>query len=135
MPYAVLGDLNGDLFSDALRHIGNVAAEPLAKYNLHSVDDVLNQVLDPLQRLKLQSAELLHEPGKAARSSTHFYGGKGSVLDYVLLSPDFDPNYRWNLAEVIAYSVWDRHLLRPDAEADLEASDHGVVCAEIKVRD
>ncbi|CAM2785447.1 endonuclease/exonuclease/phosphatase family protein [Vibrio rarus] len=67
--------------------------------------------------------------------ATHYYGAKGSVLDYVLLSEEFDRNSAACLYEVSDYQVADAHLVNPIYAIDRMASDHGLVTVTLRARD
>nr|WP_258406002.1 endonuclease/exonuclease/phosphatase family protein [Shewanella acanthi] len=68
------------------------------------------------------------------RSATHYYGPKGSVLDYILLSNEFDARDGASLAQVTDYQTCDRHLVRPEFERDAYSTDHAPIVVEITLR-
>ncbi|MCH1929165.1 endonuclease/exonuclease/phosphatase family protein [Shewanella sp. A25] len=68
------------------------------------------------------------------RSATHYYGPKGSVLDYILLSNEFDARDGASLAQVIDYQTCDRHLVRPEFERDAYSTDHAPIVVELAMR-
>ena len=68
------------------------------------------------------------------RTPTHYYGGGGSVLDYILLSSEFDASYQDSIFQVSAYHTYDRHLINPIFERDGECTDHGVVLVTLTLR-
>ncbi|OBT08532.1 hypothetical protein A9264_04670 [Vibrio sp. UCD-FRSSP16_10] len=78
------------------------------------------------------SALLATEP--CAFIATHYYGAKGSVLDYIMLSDEFDCHSASCLYEVSEYSVLDSHLVNPIYAIDRMASDHGIVTVTVKER-
>lgn len=112
-PLLLAGDLNDELSSALL--------QPLL-------------ALDPQQKplFFLQDSASLAPAGP--RPPTHYYGASGKVLDYLLLSADFDPRHHHSLAEVTAYQVWDRHLVRPDFAMDGYSSDHALVQIRLNLR-
>ncbi|MEZ9904915.1 endonuclease/exonuclease/phosphatase family protein [Vibrio breoganii] len=67
--------------------------------------------------------------------ATHYYGAKGSVLDYIMLSEEFDRNSASCLFEVSHYQVSDSHLVNPIYAIDRMASDHGIVTITLTERD
>ena len=71
---------------------------------------------------------------KVERTPTHYYGGSGSVLDYILLSCEFDASYLDSLFQVSAYDTYDRHLINPIFDRDGESTDHGVVLVTLTLR-
>ena len=112
-PLLLAGDLNDELSSALL--------QPLL-------------AADPTQRpsFVLQDSATLAPAG--ARPATHYYGAVGKVLDYLLLSADFDPCYPHSLAAVCAYQVLDDHLVRPQFAQDGHSSDHALVQVTVRVR-
>ena len=76
----------------------------------------------------------INQNNKVVRSPTHYFGGKGSVLDYILLSCEFDASYHDSLFEVSAYHTYNRHLINPIFERDGESTDHGIVLATLSLR-
>lgn len=68
------------------------------------------------------------------RASTHYFGNTGSVLDYILVSSEFDASQNASLAEVVNYQTFDRHLVRPDYERDNMSTDHAPVMMTLAVR-
>jgi hypothetical protein len=86
-------------------------------------------------QLNLQSSTPLDsDHNNEQRVSTHYYGGKGSVLDYILLSCEFDACYQGSIFELSSYQVYDRHLINPIFDRDGESTDHGVVLTTLKLR-
>ncbi|WP_427979345.1 endonuclease/exonuclease/phosphatase family protein [Agarivorans sp.] len=112
----VMGDFNDDLSQGALQHIFD---PPLPS-------------LEPIEQAwRLHDAYLL-SPNNEARPATHYWGGEGSVIDYILLSGEFSNDYQQQVAEVLAYRCFDRHLTHADYATDSQASDHAAVMVEIK---
>lgn len=68
------------------------------------------------------------------RTPTHYFGAGSSVLDYVLLSCEFDASYHDSLYEVSAYDTYDRHLINPIFDRDGESTDHGIVLITLTLR-
>ncbi|MEI8621451.1 endonuclease/exonuclease/phosphatase family protein [Pseudoalteromonas sp. B129b] len=68
------------------------------------------------------------------RAPTHYYGASSSVLDYILLSCEFDASYLGSFFEVIEYNTYDRHLINPEFERDDLSTDHGIVLVTLKLR-
>ncbi len=68
------------------------------------------------------------------RPPTHYYGASSSVLDYILLSCEFDASYDDSFFEVSNYNTYDRHLINPEYERDDLTTDHGVVLVTLKLR-
>ncbi len=109
LPVMLLGDFNDELSSPLLQ----------ALLQVQRIDDAA---------LQLQDSWLLQSPTESlsdvARPATHYYGAKGSVLDYILLSADFAPRVQrqW---------VVDQHLLQPVFAIDGYSSDHALVTVQL----
>jgi hypothetical protein len=71
---------------------------------------------------------------KMPRAPTHYFGGGGSVLDYILLSCEFDASYHDSLYQVTAHETYDRHLINPIFDRDGESTDHGIVLVTLTLR-
>lgn len=111
LPTVLMGDLNGDLGSDLLTPLLAGADEALQLWDAHD--------------LALYQGD---------RDPTHYWGGRGSVLDHILLSAQFNAGYGQSLAQVDEVVVWDRHLRFNDAKLDRMASDHAPVQVRVSVR-
>ncbi len=68
------------------------------------------------------------------RAPTHYFGASSSVLDYILLSCEFDASYHDSLYQVSDYHTYDRHLINPIFERDGESTDHGIVLVTLTLR-
>lgn len=68
------------------------------------------------------------------RSPTHYYGSSGSVLDYILVSDEFDSHHPGCLADISHYQCIDEHLIRPDYTTDSYSSDHAAVLMTLQLR-
>lgn len=112
-PLLVAGDLNDELSSALLA--------PLLAKDLQTTP-----------ALVLQDSAILAPVGP--RPATHYYGAVGKVLDYLLLSADFDPKYPHSLAAVTDYQVADDHLVRPQFALDGHSSDHAMVQVTVQLR-
>lgn len=113
---------------------GDLASYPLTDaYELY-LKALHSQLLSP------PSTEMSSVPQKEGitekleRPATHYYGNKGSVLDYILLSADFNPSFQGSVAEVIDYQTEDRHLINPSFERDGQSTDHAPVSCTITPR-
>ncbi|KTF15809.1 endonuclease/exonuclease/phosphatase family protein [Pseudoalteromonas sp. H105] len=140
-PLIVMGDFNNSLSDGVLGHLltnrlrfGSVfdSKAYLAKY-------VLNDAWD-LYVKSLANNELDHVDGtrgdetQPTRTPTHYFGANSSVLDYILLSCEFDAGYHNSFYDVVAYSTYDRHLTHPDFETDDQSTDHAVVMVTCGLR-
>lgn len=113
LPTVLLGDLNDELGSPLL--------QPL----------LLSQTAGT-GLFWLQDAAAL--AGETTRTPTHYYGAQGRVLDYVLLSAEFDPRQHVAKGMVSGYQVYDEHLVRPIFTKDGYSSDHAAVIVDLTCR-
>lgn len=101
-------------------------------------DDLQSGFLQPLTMagaaLQLKDSWDLWSDAPQARPATHYYGAKGSVLDYLLMSADFDTLQAHSLAGVSEVHIRDQHLLKPDYQLDAYSSDHAMVTVTIQLR-
>lgn len=132
-PMVLMGDFNNTLndgvlnhlLTNTLRFVSSIDSEAyLAKYCLQDAWDLFQSVMG-------------NETGKAlttSRTPTHYYGSTSLVLDYILLSCEFDASYHDSLYQVSAYNTYDRHLINPIFDRDGESTDHGVVLVTLTLR-
>jgi len=145
-PMVLMGDFNNTLTDGVLNHLlthnlrfvsGIDRDAYLAKYCLH---DSWN-----LFKTALINEQLAIEPSASSenvaentiifdRTPTHYFGGFGSVLDYILLSCEFDASYHDSLYQVSGYHTYDRHLINPSFDRDGESTDHGIVLVTLTLR-
>ncbi|MGB1199167.1 MAG: endonuclease/exonuclease/phosphatase family protein [Thalassotalea sp.] len=147
-PIILMGDFNNTLTDGVLSHllihnlrfVSSIDRDTyLAKYCLNDAwtlfqtaltnDAIENEVIDTVNK-----AEESHQSTLNIRTPTHYFGGKGSVLDYILLSCEFDASYHDSFYQISAYHVYDRHLINPVFDRDGESTDHGVVLATLELR-
>ena len=76
----------------------------------------------------------INQATNTSRPPSHYFGGGGSVLDYILLSCEFDASYHDSLYQVSAHDTYDRHLINPIFDRDGESTDHGVVQVTLTLR-
>ena len=69
------------------------------------------------------------------RKPTHYYGASGSVLDYILMSNEFDCQNSSSLMELSDYTVVDHHLINPSFEHDQFSTDHAIVSVTAHIRE
>ncbi|WP_394203241.1 endonuclease/exonuclease/phosphatase family protein [Shewanella waksmanii] len=127
-PCAVLGDFNDSLHNGVLS-------------TLVSQDSRLKTQLSPNEFIQysLHDAYQLFEANHYARSAidrpaTHYHLNKGNVLDYILLSAEFNSQNDQSLAEVISYQTFDQHLTSPQYDRDSHSSDHAAVSVTCRIR-
>lgn len=100
----------------------------------HSARVNLNLMLDEFESGLHDEDSLPPCPSEWQRAATHYFGNTGSVLDYILVSSEFDASQNASLAEVVNYQTFDRHLVRPDYERDNMSTDHAPVMMTLAVR-
>jgi hypothetical protein len=66
------------------------------------------------------------------RPATHYHFAKGNVLDYILLSQEFQPDSQYSLADVCQYVTLDEHLINPIFDKDQQASDHAFIAVTVQ---
>lgn|GEM_PF-215606 len=74
------------------------------------------------------------KPKLTKRKPTHYFGASSSVLDYILLSCEFDASYHDSLYKVSDYQTYDRHLINPIFDRDGESTDHAIVLVTLSLR-
>ncbi|MCG9697585.1 endonuclease/exonuclease/phosphatase family protein [Shewanella sp. Isolate11] len=127
-PIILMGDFNDTLNSGILASLTSSDSRLKVQWSEADFKDYC-----------LQDAYHLFErsqycPPAIARSPTHYHLNQGSVLDYILLSNEFDPHYDQSMAEVEHYQTYDRHLINPDYECDSHSTDHAPVMISLRVR-
>jgi endonuclease/exonuclease/phosphatase family metal-dependent hydrolase len=68
------------------------------------------------------------------RPPSHYFGASGSVLDYILMSCEFDASYHDSMFEVHQHDTYDQHLINPIYERDSQSTDHGIVMVTLALR-
>jgi len=138
-PMVLMGDFNNSLtdgvlshlLTNTLRFVSNIDRDAyLAKYCLQDAWDLFQKALtnEDSDVLEVNREEV------TPRTPTHYFGGGSSILDYILLSCEFDASYHDSLYQVSAYDTYDRHLINPIFERDGESTDHGVVLVTLMLR-
>ncbi len=148
-PMLLMGDFNNTLADGVLSHLltntlrfaSAIDCEAyLAKYCLNDAWDLFQGALSNEANENYDPNEVddtaleINQNKKIARTPTHYYGGNGSVLDYILMSCEFDTSYHDSLYEVSAYHTYNRHLINPIFDRDGESTDHGIVLATLTLR-
>ena len=149
-PMVLMGDFNEELTSSVLSPLTNRELRfekeglgELANYPLTDAYKLFQQGLQDLFGDKTSDAsadeiaveeERMLAKARASRAPTHYYGAQGNVLDYILLSADFDPSFDNSVAEVCDYHTEDRHLVNPSFERDSQSSDHAPVVCTLRIR-
>lgn len=131
-PVVMMGDLNDSIESATLKLL--VAGRELDRVGTRLVSSLTHKERQPIAKLSLYDAFILQANPSESRWPTHYFANKGSVLDYILLSKDFDARNDQSLAEVTHYHLSNSHLENPVYENDAEASDHAPVVVTVTVR-
>ena len=128
-PMILMGDFNNTLADGVLNHLVTDSLRFTSKYDSDTYLDkyCLKDAWDLFQATDNNSAHILRKP-------THYFGASSSVLDYILLSCEFDANYHSSLFEVSEYHTYDRHLINPIFDRDGESTDHGIVLVTLQLR-
>lgn len=117
MPTVLMGDMNQPITSTSVNHA------------------LVEQYGDTVTDLQLKDGwDLQVAPTLDSRPATHYHFAKGNVLDYILLSQEFDVHADVSIAEVTNYQVLDAHLINPSFERDKNASDHAFVALTVEIR-
>lgn len=150
-PMLLMGDFNNTLtdgvlshlLTDTLRFVSAIDRDAyLAKYCLQDAWDLFAKAEINNTRGNEQTFEGEHLPENCLkepehikpRAPTHYFGASSSVLDYILLSCEFDASYHDSLYQVSDYQTYDRHLINPIFERDGESTDHGIVLITFTLR-
>ena len=141
-PVVLMGDFNNTLTDGVLNHlltndlhfVSSIDRDTyLAKYCLNDAWNLYQTVLSNENTLNSETKILSEQPNQQ-RTPTHYYGGASSVLDYILLSCEFDASYHDSLYQVSDYHTYDRHLINPIFERDGESTDHGIILVTFTLR-
>jgi len=131
----LMGDFNNPVQDGILAHL---LTDRLAFNN-----DLTQQRLVQFYRLRdawdLYQNHVLADQGEATctamvRPATHYFGQSSSVLDYILLSSEFDASAQSSYFEVFDYINTDKHLINPLFAIDGESTDHAVVSIKLSLR-
>lgn len=126
-PVVLMGDFNKPLFHNEFT--GLLSHE--LRFDKFSTDYLTTFQLKDSWNIyrELKGTDLIED-----RLSTHYYGAKGSVLDYILLSNEFDSSYSGSLLEVTEYRVVDLHIVNPKFDIDQFSTDHALVSITARIR-
>ena len=117
MPTVLMGDMNQAITQTSVNNV------------------LVEQYGDSVTDLRLYDGwELQVAPSLESRPATHYHFAKGNVLDYILLSQEFDAHADVSIAEVTNYQVLDTHLINPSFERDKNASDHAFVALTVEIK-
>ncbi|TWX69923.1 endonuclease/exonuclease/phosphatase family protein [Colwellia demingiae] len=159
-PMVLMGDFNNTLadgvlshlLTNTLRFVSHIDRDAyLAKYCLNDAWDLFQTAVtnekneankaDDVNEIDSEDAtdisdisDISKREEKVVRTPTHYFGAGSSVLDYILLSCEFDASYHDSLYQVSAYDTYDRHLINPIFERDGESTDHGIALVTLTLR-
>ncbi|MCL1074670.1 endonuclease/exonuclease/phosphatase family protein [Shewanella dokdonensis] len=135
----LMGDFNATIDSSEMRALmtdsSRLFAADLRAAGLAALDEL--QLQQRIGRYRLYDAWALWQQQQQltdTRPVSHFHGASGSAVDHILLSQEFNGASQHSLGQVQAYRVYDDHLLRPNYQLDVMASDHTPVTATISLR-
>ena len=136
-PMVLMGDFNNDLADGVLSHLltNTLRFAPAFDSNTYLAKYCLNDAWQLFAKSQLNLANQNNENTvDLKRKPTHYFGASSSVLDYILLSCEFDSSYDDSFFEVSHYHTYDRHLINPEFERDDLSTDHGVVLISLALR-
>ncbi|EGU30530.1 hypothetical protein VII00023_10989 [Vibrio ichthyoenteri ATCC 700023] len=125
LPTVLMGDMNQPLNSEITGFLTKGIKHEIEQLKL--IDGW--QLFSDARRLESQvnSESDQEQSANFERAATHYHFAKGNVLDYLLLSQEFQPHSQYSLADIIGYEVLNEHLTNPKFERDKQASDHAFV--------
>lgn len=137
-PMLLMGDFNNNLTDGVLSHLltSSLRFAPAFDSKIYLEKYCLNdawQLFAKFQNNVMVKAqqEVIDE---LIRTPTHYFGATSSVLDYILLSCEFDASYDDSFFAVSDYQTYDRHLINPEFERDDQSTDHAVVLITLTLR-
>ncbi|MDC0612177.1 endonuclease/exonuclease/phosphatase family protein [Vibrio sp.] len=115
VPTVLMGDMNQSLTSDITGLLTKEFTQNETVLSLRDSWDIYNKRYPDL-----------------ARVPTHYHFAKGNVLDYILVSQEFQADSSCSLADLVDHRVLDPHLINPIFERDKQASDHAFVALTVE---
>jgi endonuclease/exonuclease/phosphatase family metal-dependent hydrolase len=139
-PMVLMGDFNNNLVDGVLSHIltNTLRFAPAFDCKIYLDYYCLNDAWDLYAQLKKNNNNIIDNTEQVlalSRTPTHYFGATHSVLDYILLSCEFNAGYHGSLYEVSDYNTYDRHLINPEFEHDDLSTDHGVVLITLLLKE
>lgn len=130
-PSIIIGDLNDSINSATLAHL--VAGSKVDMIDGKYLSGMGDEEKRTVENYTLfDSFDIKTTSDEAKREATHYFGNRGNVIDYILLSKDFDANNRRSIAEVVEYKTYNSHLINPQYDVDSQASDHAPISITIE---
>ena len=135
-PMVLMGDFNNTLTDGVLSHLltNSLRFVSTIDRNAYLAKYCLQDAWDLFQVAVTNDAADISHKDNTSRTPTHNFGADSSVLDYILLSCEFDASYHDSLYQVSAYDTYDRHLINPIFDRDGESTDHGIVLVTLTLR-
>ena len=132
-PMILMGDYNNNLTDGVLSHLltNSLRFASQKDCELYLEKYCLNDAWDLYQKALANESKASSD---IERTPTHYFAGKGSILDYILMSCEFDASYHDSLYQVSDYHVYDKQLINPIFDKDGESTDHGVVLVTLTLR-
>ena len=128
-PMILMGDFNNTLADGVLAHLLTDSLRFVPKYESEAF--LANYLLKDSWDLYLATDNAADH---TTRKATHYFGAIGSVLDYILLSCEFDACSQSSIFELSDHHTYDRHLINPIFERDGESTDHAIVLVTLTLR-
>ncbi|WDE14499.1 endonuclease/exonuclease/phosphatase family protein [Thalassomonas haliotis] len=131
LPMILMGDFNNSLSQEELLFLTTrlLRADAVTGSDVYLEKYCLQDAWDLFQAVAVSRGK-----ASSGRRPSHYYGAKGFVLDYILLSREFDAGYQLSLFEVSGYETYDRHLINPIFDRDGESSDHAIPMVTLTLR-
>ncbi len=135
-PMVLMGDFNNSLADGVLSHLltNTLRFVSAIDRDAYLAMYCLNDSWNLFEMAVINEASETGLAEKPIRKPTHYFGAGNSVLDYILLSCEFDASYHDSLYQVSGYDTYDRHLINPIFERDGESTDHGIVLVTFTLR-
>lgn len=125
-PIIFLCDLNDKEFSLTIEALTNEAYHENTKENSYLLYDVYN-----LYDKKVHNPH--PEQKKTQRTPTSYFQGKGSVLDYIFVSKEFDVKKKQSIGELTSYEIFNKHF-HNNPHGSLLQSDHAQIVCKIELK-
>ncbi|UJF19874.1 endonuclease/exonuclease/phosphatase family protein [Vibrio sp. SS-MA-C1-2] len=130
-PMILMGDFNDELHSDPLSPL--ISSDSFLKRSVSESTFESQRLFNSFSLNQHNESESEHKQQNIC-PPTHYYFAKGSVLDYILLSNEFNRGNVSSIAEVTNYQTFDKHLINPIFSEDSQASDHACVMITLQTR-
>ncbi|WP_404343150.1 endonuclease/exonuclease/phosphatase family protein [Pseudoalteromonas mariniglutinosa] len=137
-PMILMGDFNNNLADGVLSHLLTNSLRFASAVDCNNY--LAKYCLNDAWELFIKSQKSSTDPAQQTtatefiRTPTHYYAASSAVLDYILLSCEFDAGYLGSFYEVSRYDVVDEHLINPVFERDDQSTDHAVVMITLTLR-